>query len=259
MKYTIIILAIIFATSCGKEAKAPLGEKEFTKLLIDVHLTDAVLGVEGYRNVRGKEEYQKYYNYLFNKHGVSPEVFDSCVVFYSKNLANYEKIYQVVVDSLNRLKSRYDKDLSYKLKRDTLNLWNLKKEYSFPADSANMIEAQVPFSEVGMYNLSLKIKLLEGDKGENNRITGFFVKKTKMGKDSIIPFDTIKIYSDTVWRYYKLHKFAEDTNYTNLHFKILDCDNLDSLTNRRVEVKSIKLVNPLFEGSFPYFEEFPRR
>ncbi len=259
MRYYILIFVIILIASCGRKVKAPLNREEFTNLLIDVHFIDGILGVEGYSKARGSLEYQKYYNSIFNKYGITSADFDSCIVIYSQNLIEYEKIYQVVVDSLNQFKSGYDLELQEKLKRDTSNLWSCEKSYSFPSDSANIVECDVPFNESGMYSLSLRVKFKEGDKGVNNRITGFFVKKNRVGYDTIIPFDTIKLRADTVWRYYSMHKFADDTTYIRLHFKILDCDNVDSIINRNADIKSIKLVNPMFEGHMRRIEDFQRR
>lgn len=259
MRYYILVVAIILVSSCVKKTEVPLNEKEFTNLLIDVHLTDAILGIERYNGIRGIDENKKYYNHLFDKYGITSADFDSCVIVYSKNLIDYDRIYQVVVDSLNHLKSGYDRELKIKLERDTLNLWTCKKFYSFPTDSANMVECSIPFNERGMYSLSLRVKIKKGDKGINNKITGYFVRKSKVGHDSIIPFDTINLRKDTIWRYYNIHKFVRDSNYSQLHFKILDCDNIDSLINRNAEIKSIKVVNPLFEGSMSDIEKFPRR
>lgn len=259
MKYYISLFVILVIASCGKKAEAPLNKEDFTHLLIDIHLTDAIIGVEGYRMSREEGQKEKYYNFLYKKYGITPAEFDSCVVIYSNNLVEYEVIYQDVVDSLNHLKSGYDIELAEKHKRDTTNLWTSEKKYSFPADSANIVECEIPFNDIGMYSLSMRVKMRKGDKGINNRITGYFIKKSIAGQDSIIPFDTIKLRTDTVWRYYNIHKFAEDTTYTGLHFKILDCDNVDSLKNRKAEIKAIKLVNPMFEGPMPSFDEFPRR
>lgn len=255
MKYYILFFVTIVFASCAEKAKAPLDKEDFTHLLIDVHMTDAIVGEEGYRMQRWEGDKEKYYNFLYKKYGITSAEFDSCVVVYSSNLVEYETIYQEVVDSLNRFKSKYDIVLAEKHKRDTMNIWPDLKKYSFPVDSSNIVECEVPFKDKGVYALSMKIKINKGDKGVNNRITGYFIKKSEIGLDSIIPFDTINIRKDTIWRYYSLHKLAEDTAYIGLHFKILDCDNVDTLKNRNAEIKLIKLNNRMIERSMPFIDE----
>lgn len=258
MKYYIFFAIALVVAACTEEKKAPLSKKDFTNLLIDIHMTDAVLEAADYRVSREENYREKYYNFIYEKYGINSADFDSCVVVYSENLAEYEMIYQVVVDSLNRYKSSFDKEYKEKKKRDTLNLWPGKKIYSFKKDSVNIIECDVPFNDKGMYSLSLRVKVRKADKGKNNRLTAYFIKKTSMGQDSIIPFDTVRLRKDTIWRYYSMHKMAVDTNYTKLHFKLLDCNNLKSLKKRDVEIKSIKLLNPIFEGPIPPSDRFDR-
>ncbi len=251
MKYYIFLAIAFIITACTGKNKAPLNEKDFTNLLIDIHMADAVLEAPNYQMDYDNNYKEKYYNYIYEKYGISSADFDSCVIVYSENFSKYEKIYQVVVDSLSRYKNSFDEEYQEKKRRDTLNLWVNKKVYSFKDDSLSIVECDVPFNDKGMYNLSLRVKVNKEDKGENNRLTAYFLKKTSMEQDTIIPFDTVKLRKDTMWRYYSMRKLAIDTNYTKLHFKLLDCDNIDSLKNRDVEIKSIKLINPLFEGQMP--------
>lgn len=255
MRYIVVLLGILILFSCEKKAKAPIKKDVFKKVLYDVHFTDAVLGVSRYKRGFSRDDNMKYYNHIFKKYSITKADFDSSIVVYSKNLELYDDMYQYVKDSLNRLKSSYEGLLKEKRTRDTLNLWQGENNYIIKGDSVKIIEKDIPFNDIGEYTFSLRIKVRKGDKGKNNRITGYFTRLTKSGNDTIIPLDTVKMRKDTIWRYYRIRKFAADSLYKSIHFKILDCDNLDSLKHRDVEIKDIKLQNPLFEGDLDKYNE----
>ena len=47
-----------------------------------------------------------YYNDLFAKYGITREDFDSCVTYYSLQSALFNKIYDVVIDTLSRRQTK---------------------------------------------------------------------------------------------------------------------------------------------------------
>lgn len=237
LKYLIIILCFI---SCKEKDPAPLSKEKFAAVLLDIH------SVQGYKSVvRGRhynnDEVDEFQLSILKKHNIDKALFDSCVVYYSRHIDIYSEIYEDVIDSLNKCKCKYDIIIAANYKRDTLDIWTGKDSLSFKDDSIKKYECDVPFREKGMYRLALKIKVNEKDKAIKNRLVGFF----KTNTDSLISFDTIYVSKDTLWHKYYMKAITDSLEYESLHFKLMDCDNIDSLKTRDVIIKDIKLTNPL--------------
>lgn len=113
-----------------EEEKTYLSKDDFTRMLFDIHLTDGILTTKNIVS-RGKEYKPSfYYNSIYKKYNITPSQFDSCVAFYTQNSALYEKIYEKVIDSLNRMETQYRMALKDSLVvRDTVNLWKGKRKY----------------------------------------------------------------------------------------------------------------------------------
>lgn len=237
LKYLIIILCFI---SCNEKHSAPLNKEKFAAVLFDIH------SVQGYKSIiRGRHysnnEVDEFEASILRKHSIDKALFDSCVVYYARHIDLYEQVYESVIDSLNRRKSRYEAIITANKKRDTLNIWTGKDSLSFKEDSIKIYECRVPFKEKGMYRLALRVKVGPTDKAVKNRLVGFF----KTLNDSLIAFDTIRINRDTLWHRYYMKAISDSLCYESLYFKLMDCDNLDSLKNRDVLINDIILTNPI--------------
>lgn len=100
--WTVILFSILIGLSCssGKGGKAPIPEEQMIDLLVDMHMTDAVL-VRGINQgaIKNDKTYAVYKS-VFNKYNVSPQLFDSAFTFYSKDLKRFDRMYKVVSDRL---------------------------------------------------------------------------------------------------------------------------------------------------------------
>lgn len=115
-----VILIIAAMTACSK--KVPLDKDQFTSLLIDMHTTDGMLSVAR-GDIRTEKDNYLYYNDLFAKYGITREDFDSCVTYYSLQSALFNKIYDVVIDTLSRRQTKIMREWKELTVNDTVNLF----------------------------------------------------------------------------------------------------------------------------------------
>ena len=241
MKYLKYLVLILCFLSCKEKDQAPLNQEQFASILFDIH------SVQGYKSISGERRYSndevdEFEASILQKHNIDKALFDSCVIYYARHIHLYEEVYESVIDSLNRSKSKFDAIIASNHKRDTLNIWPGKDSLSFKEDSIKCYECRVPFRKKGLYKIALKVKVGINDKGKRNRLIGFL----GTSKDSLIAFDTIKVNNDTLWHNYYMKAITDSLCYDYLYFKLMDCDNIDSLVTREVIIKDIKLTNPIF-------------
>lgn len=240
MKYLKYIILLLCLTACKEEKPAPINSKIFTSILIDIHTMDGYsVSVDGRRGEKEKLRLDLAKT-VFSKYNIDKATFDSCIQYYSHNIEQYAKIYDVVVDSLNRRNSKIEIILAANRKRDTMNIWTGKDSLSFRDDSLGVYMHKELFKEKGVYRLSLEVKIDEKDRGVNNRL----VAQALTEVDTIV-FDTILIKKDTSWQSCTLEKTIDSLECKSLVFRMMDCDNLDSLKQRFVLIRNIRLVNPL--------------
>jgi len=252
MKYLKYIILLLCFVACKEEKKAPIDKDTFTSLLIDIHTMEGYASTVNNRRSSDDKLRQDLKHTVYDKYNISKELFDSCVTYYSHNIEQYAKIYEVVIDSLNRRNSRVEIILAENRKRDTMNIWTGKDSLSFKSDSISVYEHSELFKKRGGYRLSLEVKIGDNDKGINNRLVGYI----KTVSDSIIQLDTVKIKKDTAWQYYQVERRVDSMDFEKIVFKLMDCDNLNSLKERDVLIRNIKFTNPvnLIEGDFRHIK-----
>jgi hypothetical protein len=239
MKFAPYILILLCLFSCKEKEKAPISREKFTKILIDIHTAKAYSSVVDGK-VLDDDDSPSIYSSIFEKYNIDTTVFDSCIMYYTRHVDIYSEIYEKVIDSLNKNKSKYELILAGFRKRDTINIWTGRDSISLKRDSIMTYQDSVLFKEYGAYSLTLDIKIGKTDKSINNRVVGYY----KLEQDSILAFDTIFIRQDTTWNHYAVYLRTDTLKYKSLHFRFMDCDNLDSLKSRDVKIKNIELYNP---------------
>ena len=101
-----LILMFLMLNSCGesrsKSKAGILSEKKMVALLLDTHISDALLYAE---NSRSDEKHDKalfYYPSVLEKHGITKARMDSSVFWYMRNPDAYARIYQEVIKELEK-------------------------------------------------------------------------------------------------------------------------------------------------------------
>lgn len=245
-QFAILFFAILLLFSCSKkEEKSYLSEDDFTRILFDIHLTDGVLTTKNITS-RGREYRPSfYYNSIYKKYDISPQQFDSCVTYYAQNSALYEKIYEKVIDSLNRMDTQFRIALKDSLiVRDTVNLWKGRRRVLLGRGRHENLSFSIPISETGIYTVRAKIKRFKNDRSRKPILNAYFLKEDSLMKVKHIYFDTIPIeYSDDFVKYETQLEYS-DTTFKLLKGDIISWSNLDSNFTQHIDIKNIMIFNP---------------
>ena len=100
--------------------------KSMANLLFDIHLTEAMETCNFLKNSECKFIYTK----IFTKHNVTPENFDSAVVYYANHNNKHKEVYQMVNAKIRCYIQNCDKKFFNKYPIETVSIW---KDYAvFP-------------------------------------------------------------------------------------------------------------------------------
>jgi hypothetical protein len=104
--FLIVFLSVLFLQACSDDPtkiknKDLIKKDEFTEILIDIHLMDAITNSPGYFRKYDQNDSLDLYSNIFKKHNVTKAVFDSTVVSYTRRPDIYKEIYDEVLLKLN--------------------------------------------------------------------------------------------------------------------------------------------------------------
>ena len=230
------VLLIFIACS---QKKVPLDQQQFTALLIDMHVADGTLAqTKGYSAENEKKNYA-YYNSVFRKYGIDRAEFDSCMRYYSAQTALFSKLYDVVIESLNKRLTDKNRVLNELRSRDSVNYF--PRLDTIVLDTAHPVFTIVVDSlQAGLYRFATTIKFDTLDKGKNNRITAFFL--TPDDKDTLHVRE-VKVLSDTLQHLYNWSQYI-DSSYNRLVIKMVDTDKSKKQHFRKGRIWGTTLYRP---------------
>lgn len=228
-----------------EEEKTYLSKDDFTRMLFDIHLTDGILTTKNIVS-RGKEYKPSfYYNSIYKKYNITPSQFDSCVAFYTQNSALYEKIYEKVIDSLNRMETQYRMALKDSLVvRDTVNLWKGKRKIFLARGRHEDLSFSIPVTEAGIYTVRAKIKRFKDDQTKKPFLKAYFWREDSTQQEQRINFDSIAINRSEEFVRYETQLEYSDTLYKELRGHIIAWENVDSNFTQRIQLRDIMIFNP---------------
>lgn len=231
-------ITMLFMSGCSRK-KVPLDEKKFTSLLIDLHRTDGTLSVA--RGLSGLNELKNYayYNDIFKKYGITRADFDSCMYYYSRQTALFSKMYDVVIDSLNKQVTAVDLVVKELKANDSLNYFPVQDTLVFDSCYTHIL-MEIDSIMPGQYRFSATLQFDTLDKGKNNRITSYFVSTDKT--DTLQVRD-VTVATDTLKHTYRWTQYVDST-FNRLVIKFVDADNLDKLKYREGRAWDIQLFRP---------------
>lgn len=244
--FIFLFFVSLFSFSCAKEEeKTYLSNDDFTRMLFDIHLTDGVLTTKNIAS-RGKEYRPSfYYNSIYNKYNLTADQFDSCVSFYAQNSDLYEKIYERVIDSLNRIETQFLMDLKDLLiVRDTVNLWKGKRRIHLFRGRHENLSFSIPVTEMGIYTVQAKVKRYKDDQSWKPLLTAYFWKEDSTQKSQSIYFDTISIDRSEDFVKYETQLEYSDSTFKELRGNIISWSNVDSNFTQHIDLKDIMIFNP---------------
>lgn len=239
MKYIIFISCLIWVSVACTGKKAPLDKEQFTALLIDMHMADGSISVNGGRYSLNEKQNYTYYNAVFDRYDISRAEFDSCMYYYSSQTLLFSKMYEVVIDSLNKRLTDKNIVLAQLRVSDSINLFPRPDTILFNKDSLTVV-VEVDSIIPGLYKFATTVKFDTADVGKNNRITAFFLSEDRM---DTLPVRRVTLFSDTIKRYYAWSQYV-DTSYSRLVVKFAECDNPGKLKYRNGRILGTTLFRP---------------
>jgi hypothetical protein len=146
MRYKLIITLILIlplAISCGenrsKSRYGVLSEAKMTELLVDTHLTDAILYVDQSRADEKRDKALFYYPSVLEKHGITQARMDSSVAWYMRHPEAYARIYAKVIKELEGLQTK-EKEAAKNIENDSLQVAMKDSLQAVSKDSLKAVE-----------------------------------------------------------------------------------------------------------------------
>ncbi|MDR3652533.1 MAG: DUF4296 domain-containing protein [Paludibacter sp.] len=135
-----ILAFILVLSACDGRPSGVLSQNKMTKVLTEMHKTDATMSEKGmYYGIYSKKS--PYYKFILDKYGITQAQFDSSLVWYTNNPLKFERIYDDVILNLTSLQNDIKKGKYHKLDSIDLthlrnNIWYKPTHYTFTKDSA---------------------------------------------------------------------------------------------------------------------------
>lgn len=134
VRWVAVVAGLSFLVGCGKQIPGGIIPPEkMEKVLYDYHLSVSMTN-----NLEYSEYYKKksYNDYVFQKHGVTEEEFDSSMVWYTRHVDELTTIYSNLSERFKKDKQRIDAVLEAReatdfvsLPGDTVEAWPYRKLY----------------------------------------------------------------------------------------------------------------------------------
>ena len=100
-KYGWTLLAAVMLAACSKVPDEILSEKEMRRVLADMLIAEAMINMDN-DTYRSDTARLALYEGVFRKHGITQALYDSSLMWYGRNLDIYMKVYDRVLDDINR-------------------------------------------------------------------------------------------------------------------------------------------------------------
>lgn len=239
IKYGIgMLIGILLMVGCQKDHDI-LDRKQFRNLLIDIHRADAVLSTMRQQGAFDDMKNYEYYNTIFAKYDITRAEFDSCMIYYSAQTKQFSKMYDFIIDSLNREMSAAERVMQKLKANDSLEFFPIPDTLFFD-DCYKYVDVEIDSLKEGLYKFSTTFKFDTLDKGKNNQIESFFLSSNR--KDTLRVRE-VKIVNDTLKRNYNWQQYIDST-YTILQIRYVMSDNIEKLKKRAARSWDTHLFKP---------------
>jgi hypothetical protein len=120
LRFIFILLFILFVYGCSDNKNnnsVILDEDTFVDVLVDIHLTDAILNANRYRVNKDSVVIHLYYNDVLTKHNVTQKQIQNTIDYYTNHSKKFEKIYDKVSEKIVKLEEEYNKSIKKQVKQ----------------------------------------------------------------------------------------------------------------------------------------------
>ncbi|MEA4937793.1 MAG: DUF4296 domain-containing protein [Paludibacter sp.] len=244
--YLLFVGILLHFFACSNRPDDVLSQSEMRKFLVDLHILEATLDEHPPVNER---ERAYYYNALFLKHGITKAIFDSSLVYYTKNPKLFERVYTRVVKDLEDFKTdvhkgKYFPELpdSIKFNPAESEIWYLPVAFQISKDSTRRKLAftikNFSLMTKDVYQLRFLIRVAPGD-SSRNVYAALRIHYADGNVDSL----THKVYRDSVLRRYTFRfRAARNVSIDSLSGVFYGSSHYAGKLNAKVDSISLKRV-----------------
>lgn len=138
----IFTLVLLFVSCKNENTKTDniliKNNKVMANLLFDIHLSEAMES----NNFIEYNECKYIYTKIFKKHRVTPEEFDSAIVYYSNHNSKHKEVYALVNKKLVSYIKNCDKKFFNRYPKETISYW---KDYAVFPDGLYKMTQFLPY------------------------------------------------------------------------------------------------------------------
>ena len=253
--FIIIISSLLFSFCTKKTSKPIIPREDLVSILIDLQKIDGLLTI--YKVRKEYEDYDKkeIYNEVFEQRGYTREQFDTTIKYYSKNkLLEFERIFEEVVDELNRIENQ--EIIKPSIVDPNENLWNKRPFYKIPKGrNKNKVVFSIPIEANGIYTIKAKIKIYKDDESLNPRIRAYFWHKDT-SSEGFRDYFELNLKKTDYYTTYMISRQVPNDKVTHLKGWLLFHDENEEQWVKHAELKDIAVkYTPLKPQQEEIFDE----
>lgn len=138
LKYCIPLLMSVLYVSCSRVPSGILSEKDMQKVMTDIYLAEAMIGInnETYKSDTMK---QALYESVFRKYNITQAEYDSSIVWYGRNMDIYMGVFNRMIDDLDKRADEMGDipadPISGSSKKDSVDIWPRRSYFRFSANA----------------------------------------------------------------------------------------------------------------------------
>lgn len=104
-KFIVISFLLVFVLGCQDNEKKIIPPRDMKPILVEMHIFDGMIAHSAYREKLDSIDTLSYEEAILNQYGYTKAQFDSSINYYSGRLRDFDKIYQEVLNELNRMQA----------------------------------------------------------------------------------------------------------------------------------------------------------
>jgi|SRR6056297_2196753 len=117
-KIIVFVIMSLFFLGCQDKEEKIIPKKDMEDILVEMHIFDGMIAHSAYRGQLDSIDTLSYEEAILHRYDYTRAQFDSSLNYYSANLRDFDKIYQAVLNRLNRMQTEAkEKDDKSTLKR----------------------------------------------------------------------------------------------------------------------------------------------
>jgi len=232
------VILLLFACHRKNPSDYIIPRDKFKDILIDFHLIDGFY-TSNYNTFFFQKDTANFYTDVLKEYGCNLTQFDSTYRYYTRNLKQFDLLYEEVITELNKMQEQ-----SFRLIEmggDSLrNMYHGKKAWKLPKDGPlEKIPFSIKLKDSAKYSITVYLKVFSDDETEKPKLTAFFTYDNGTKEGGKDYFTETSYHVSRRFVVYTFSKMAPNKKVKNLSGFILDHSNTSKKFKKHIEVKGI--------------------